>query len=977
MSSDSSAIPSGGESIQVYCRIRPSKRPSGFFSLGANDPGIIDFALPPDVDRDLVNTSKTTHKFKFNGLFDMFAGQDEIFDKVAKDAVESALEGYNSTVFAYGQTGSGKTFTITGGPERYQDRGLIPRSLQKIFAAAKDRSDTKFTIYISYLEIYNEAGYDLLDPSQETKALEELPRVTLMEDEDGNVHLKGLSMHMASNEEEALNLLFLGDTNRAIAETPMNQASSRSHCIFTISIESRQEGNSVVKRSKLHLVDLAGSERVHKTNAAGQLFKEATYINKSLHYLELVIVALYEQRRGNRSHIPYRNSIMTSVLRDSLGGNCKTSMIATINPELEHTNESISTCRFAQRVARVQNAATVNEETDPNILITQLKTKMSALEQEVAYLKTQNGENKEEDSPVTDGDISRINAAARAWVEGPDDLPFNLGTTATYERIKVAFDALRNIANEYRKNRSKSLVSQSITNSPSRSVNGSNTASEGVTVSSTPSVAMEDVEISNTLRNEIKRLKAHVQQRESEIALLVNTVKQLRAKLPPDQQQNLNSTVTNNTNTTMDTVTTNPVNNTSVSSSTPVAEIHPKGPDGITLDNGVFISSLDLSDRDRAFQIFRQLYPKHDAIEDNKILLKQKYDEAKAMAEKVNIARNETNRLKTEIERKRVEMAMVSITEGKQNDDSIQEIDNDSSSSSNQEEVKLRNELDFHKSSYKVSFQRLRDLKTEIEQIQRILEASRLKMQADFEAWYSNCLMKVNQKTHAETQKILETSMNKSTNTSLLNTSNSSITNNNNTTNISLVPSTTTTGMTSKPVNQTLTPQPSIPSMVPPSMTTAPGSNPGLPPGMMYIPPNGGPIPYPFPPGGFPPHPSHPHPMMIPPGSIPLPSSSVPNLPPTQIPMFPPQGTALPMGIIPGPGYPFPPQPHPNGPWPYPNNPIPRPMMNPTVPNNNNNNNGQFVTTGSAEADADIAAFYKAKEELLRRAKLASVGGTK
>ncbi|RYE83752.1 MAG: hypothetical protein EOO65_03445 [Methanosarcinales archaeon] len=198
-------------------------------------------------------------------------------------------------------------------------------------------------------------------------------RVALMEDEEGNVHLKNLSMHPASSEEEALNLLFLGDTNRAIAETPMNMASSRSHCIFTISVESRQEGSSTVRRSKLHLVDLAGSERVHKTQASGQLFREATHINKSLHFLEMVIVALQEQRKGTRTHIPYRNSMMTSVLRDSLGGNCKTTMIATINPEPEHTEESISTCRFAQRVARVQNSAIVNEETDPVILIRQVR----------------------------------------------------------------------------------------------------------------------------------------------------------------------------------------------------------------------------------------------------------------------------------------------------------------------------------------------------------------------------------------------------------------------------------------------------------------------------------------------------------------------------------------------------------------------------------------------------------------------------
>jgi kinesin family protein 6/9 len=154
-----------------------------------------------------------------------------------------------------------------------------------------------------------------------------------------------------------------------------------------ISVESRQEGSSTIRRSKLHLVDLAGSERTHKTNSSGQLFREATHINKSLHFLEMVIVALQEQKKGLRTHIPYRNSMLTSVIRDSLGGNCKTSMIATINPEFEHTDESISTCRFAQRVARVQNSAIINEEADPSTLIRNLKSKLSTLESEVKYLK--------------------------------------------------------------------------------------------------------------------------------------------------------------------------------------------------------------------------------------------------------------------------------------------------------------------------------------------------------------------------------------------------------------------------------------------------------------------------------------------------------------------------------------------------------------------------------------------------------------
>jgi kinesin family protein 6/9 len=158
---------------------------------------------------------------------------------VAKEVIESAFEGYNGTIFAYGQTGSGKTFTITGGAERYQDRGLIPRSISHIFNTFKENSGThKYKLNISYLEIYNNNGYDLLSEDHATKNLEDLPKVKMYDTSNDQFILKNLSVHRAETEEDALNLLFIGDTNRAVAETPMNDASTRSHCIFIMQIES-------------------------------------------------------------------------------------------------------------------------------------------------------------------------------------------------------------------------------------------------------------------------------------------------------------------------------------------------------------------------------------------------------------------------------------------------------------------------------------------------------------------------------------------------------------------------------------------------------------------------------------------------------------------------------------------------------------------------------------------------------------------
>ncbi|KAI9143509.1 P-loop containing nucleoside triphosphate hydrolase protein [Paraphysoderma sedebokerense] len=343
-SSENSAPPAElNATIKIFARIRPLRpnaKAKKRYQLDGpipTDEGIpqLHFEVPKDESHGYINNQKERYDFRFDRVFDMDTKQEEVFDVVAKDVVLSVLEGYNGTIFAYGQTGSGKTFTITGGADKYADRGLIPRTVQFIYKEIAKRPGYVYSINISYLELYNETGYDLLDNTREAKKLEDLPKISLQEDDEGVIHLQNLTCIPAVNEEEALNLLFLGDTNKMIAETPSNPASSRSHCLFIISVTSRKEGDDKIRRSKLHLVDLAGSERVSRTGIDGTLLKEAKYINLSLHYLEQVIIALHEKALGRRSHIPYRNSMMTSVLRDSLGGNCKTTMIATLAMEDE------------------------------------------------------------------------------------------------------------------------------------------------------------------------------------------------------------------------------------------------------------------------------------------------------------------------------------------------------------------------------------------------------------------------------------------------------------------------------------------------------------------------------------------------------------------------------------------------------------------------------------------------------------------
>nr|XP_044632557.1 kinesin-like protein KIF6 isoform X5 [Equus asinus] len=503
------------QTIQIFARVKPTvrKQPQGIYSIDEDEKltPSLEIILPRDLADGFVNNKRENYRFKFQRIFDQDANQETIFESIAKPVAErwgevlpkdrmlvmpeaeGVLAGYNGTIFAYGQTGSGKTFTITGGAERYSDRGIIPRTLSYIFEQLQKDSGKIYTTHISYLEIYNECGYDLLDPRHEASTLEDLPKVTILEDPDQNIHLKNLSLHQATTEEEALNLLFLGDTNRMIAETPMNQASTRSHCIFTIHLSSKEPGSATVRHAKLHLVDLAGSERVAKTGVGGQLLTEAKYINLSLHYLEQVIIALSEK---HRSHIPYRNSMMTSVLRDSLGGNCMTTMIATLSLEKRNIDESISTCRFAQRVALIKNEAVLNEEVDPRLMIIRLQKEIQELKDELAIVT---GEQRTE--ALTEAELLQLEKLITSFLEDQDP-ESRLEVGADMRKIHHCFHHLKKLLND-KKIHGKSTVSSEI----------------------------KDQDCQEPLKEEeYKKLRDLLQQRDNEINILVNMLKKEKKK---------------------------------------------------------------------------------------------------------------------------------------------------------------------------------------------------------------------------------------------------------------------------------------------------------------------------------------------------------------------------------------------------------------------------------------------------------------
>lgn len=264
-------------------------------------------------------------------------------------------------------------------------RGIIPRVLTCLYDEFDKQEDLiDYRVFISFLEIYNETAYDLLDRRNLELSLENWNKINLYEDDNGNIHLRNLSVHECQSEQDGIDLLMMGNFIRQVSSTPMNQSSSRSHCIFTITLEGRAKNSDQIVFAKLHLVDLAGSERISKSNIEGSTLLEAKHINLSLTYLEQVIIALHEKTTGNRTHIPYRNSLMTTILKDSLGGNCKTVMVATMSSDFENYEETLSTARFAQRCASVETEVTTNERLDVNSMLAKLREENSGLHQSLS-----------------------------------------------------------------------------------------------------------------------------------------------------------------------------------------------------------------------------------------------------------------------------------------------------------------------------------------------------------------------------------------------------------------------------------------------------------------------------------------------------------------------------------------------------------------------------------------------------------------
>ena len=372
----------------------------------------------PSDGKSVINNQKENWSFQFDKILHNVP-QEEVFEYCMRDIFQGATKGLNGTVFAYGQTGSGKTFTISGSPNNFNYRGIIPRGITRLFQELGGKPDYDFVVKISYLEIYNESVFDLLSPLPPS---EQKGEITFQEDSKGNVIVKGLSKHVVNSEEEAFNLLFEGESNRTISEHQLNKESTRSHCIFTVNLEmkSKVESSEKVMISKLNFVDLAGSERVKKTGSTGIALKEAAYINKSLTFLEQVVVALTDKTR-RKDYVPYRQSKLTHILKDSIGGNCKTVMIATIWPEEPYILETLSTLNFAKRMKNVVNEVSVNITLDPHALIKKLTKEIKELKQEIQMHNTLNNRGKINYDPYTPEEQYVQQVRALKFLNGEDE----------------------------------------------------------------------------------------------------------------------------------------------------------------------------------------------------------------------------------------------------------------------------------------------------------------------------------------------------------------------------------------------------------------------------------------------------------------------------------------------------------------------------------------------------------------------------
>ncbi|CAH9141111.1 unnamed protein product [Cuscuta epithymum] len=387
-------------SIRVYCRVRPflPGQQNRFSTLDHVEEGSITIITPSKYGKEGKKT------FTFNRCFGPSATQEQVFTDT-QPLIRSVLDGYNVCIFAYGQTGSGKTYTMSGPDEVTKEtQGVNYRALDDLFLISEQRKNTiAYEVSVQMIEIYNEQVRDLLATDGIIKKLE------IRNNSQKGLNVPDANIVSVSSTSEVLKLMNLGQKNRAVGATAMNTRSSRSHSCLTVHVQGRGLTSGTILRGCLHMVDLAGSERADKTEATGERLKEAQHINKSLSALGDVIYAL-----GHKSsHVPYRNSKLTQLLQDSLGGQAKTLMFVHISPEADAIGETLSTLKFAERVSAVELGAARANKDSPDVK--ELKEQIANLKAALAKKEGISSRSSSPDRKMTSSGSSPSNYSLQSF----------------------------------------------------------------------------------------------------------------------------------------------------------------------------------------------------------------------------------------------------------------------------------------------------------------------------------------------------------------------------------------------------------------------------------------------------------------------------------------------------------------------------------------------------------------------------------
>eukprot|EP00826_Nyctotherus_ovalis_P058732 TRINITY_DN8099_c0_g5_i1.p1 TRINITY_DN8099_c0_g5~~TRINITY_DN8099_c0_g5_i1.p1 ORF type:complete len:548 (+),score=171.12 TRINITY_DN8099_c0_g5_i1:100-1743(+) len=377
------------ESMKVFIRVRPQLKSESLKGIAIHSNANVIFSAITSLNGSQWPTAKgaskvnTTTSFSATPLKATSSPPSKVKQAQSVGYMQAVFNGISSTIFAYGQTGSGKTHTmfgpnyrriVEGGFALDESDGIIPRAVCSFF---KDPRLAEYRVYCSFMQLYNEKLYDLLEDDERKHTLQ------IRENKVTGINVEGLSKHEVATAEDCLSLLVLGESNRVVRQTKLNTSSSRSHVIFQLEFESlRPNSAGKLQQAKLSLCDLAGSERIYpEMKFAGKHFEELRNINLSLTTLGRVVSALAQRASKKLQHIPYRDSKLTRLLKDSIGGNTRTCLIATIAPVVDFADESINTLIFAERAKNVKVTVTVNEiGFSDNAVIRKLQ-------QELQYLK--------------------------------------------------------------------------------------------------------------------------------------------------------------------------------------------------------------------------------------------------------------------------------------------------------------------------------------------------------------------------------------------------------------------------------------------------------------------------------------------------------------------------------------------------------------------------------------------------------------